>query len=123
MRPYKVLLFIAAVMACLAALCIVLPGRVAWEEKELRWPTLVEVLGSTEDGIQSTDLISLADSVVEPIDTIMPVDTIVPEQPKPQPVYIPKVSVDSTTDSRVFLLNEEKRCFCLCTHYHRQHYP
>jgi len=103
MRPYKVLLFIAAVMACLAALCIVLPGRVAWEEKELRWPTLVEVLGSTEDGIQSTDLISLADSVVEPIDSIIPADTIVPEQPKPQPVYIPKVSVDSTTDSRVFL--------------------
>ena len=103
MRPYKVLLFIAAVMACLAALCVVLPGRVAWEEKELRWPTLVEVLGSTEDGIQSTDLISLADSVVEPIDSIIPADTIVPEQPKPQPVYIPKVSVDSTTDSRVFL--------------------
>ena len=107
MRPYRVLLFIVCVMACLAGLCLVLPGHVAWGDKELRWPTLAEVFESTEYRVQSTDLISLADSIdelVEPIvlpDTIVPMDTIVPEKPKP--VIVPKVPVDSVTDSRMFL--------------------
>lgn len=104
MRPYKVLLFIVCVMACLAGLCVVLPGRVSMGDKELRWPTLAEVFESTEYGVQSTDLISLADTIEEPVelvDTIVPVDTVVPEKPKP--VVAPKVSVDSVTDSRMFL--------------------
>ena len=100
MRPYQVLLFIVCVMAYLAALCLVLPGRIALGDKELRWPTITEVFG------QNADLISLADTITEPIDTIIPVDTviladtIIPEKPKP---VIPKVSVDSVTDSRMFL--------------------
>ena len=103
MKPSRVLLFIACVMACLAVLCVVLPGRVAWGEKELRWPTLAEVLENTDrstDGIQNTDLISLADTITESADTIISEDAVVPE--KPQPV-IPKVPVDSVTDSRMFL--------------------
>ena len=103
MKPYQVLLFIACVMACLAALCIVLPGRVAWGEKELRWPTLAEVMGNADrfaDEVQNTDLITIADSIDEPMDTIVAVDTIVPKAPK---VVIPQVRVDSTSDSRVFL--------------------
>ena len=35
-------------MACLAALCIVLPGRIAFGGKQLRWPTLAEVIGTEE---------------------------------------------------------------------------
>ena len=46
MRPYKVLLFIVCVMACLAGLCFVLPGRVSLSDKDLRWPTLAEVMGA-----------------------------------------------------------------------------
>ena len=105
MRPYKVLLFIAAVMACLAALCEVLPGRVAWGEKELRWPTLAEVIETKDTGHRTMD--NLVDTITEPIDTIAEStdtiaakDTIVPEKPKP---VIPKVAVDSVTDSRIFL--------------------
>lgn len=48
MRPYRVLLFIASVMACLAALCVVLPERVAFGSCQLRWPTLAEVAGQRE---------------------------------------------------------------------------
>ena len=48
MRPYKVLLFIICVMVSLAALCVVLPERFAFGEKELRWPTLAEVIGTEE---------------------------------------------------------------------------
>ena len=55
MRPYKVLIFIAAVMACLAALCVVLPGRVVWEDKELRWLTLAEVMGLMDNGQWTMD--------------------------------------------------------------------
>ncbi|MBR6304256.1 MAG: hypothetical protein IKR37_01345, partial [Paludibacteraceae bacterium] len=32
----------------LAALCVVLPGRVAIGDKELRWPTLAEVFDTEE---------------------------------------------------------------------------
>ena len=53
MKPYKVLIFIACVMACLAALCIVLPGRIAFGEKVLRWPTLAEVFETEEAYPQS----------------------------------------------------------------------
>lgn len=98
MRPYKVLIFIVCVMACLAALCIVQPGRVAFGEKELRWPTLGEVLGSEEAAVMPEEPeIDLPEFTVfeEEEDTIVP-----PTIPQPE---IPKISVDSTTDSRVFL--------------------
>ena len=102
MRPYKVLLFIACVMACLAALCLVLPHHIAIGEKEVRWPTLAEVLEREEAYPQP--LPEEEESIIDP-DTIVPSsDTIVPEKSaeKPKPV-IPKVAVDSTTDSRQFL--------------------
>ena len=100
MRPYKVLLFIACVMACLAALCLVLPHRIALGEKEVRWPTLAEVMGSEPvlfDTLELVDTLALAEVLSLP-------DTIVPEKSAEQlkPI-VPKVAVDSTTDSRQFL--------------------
>ena len=99
MRPYKVLLFIACVMACLAALCIVLPGRVSMGDQELRWPTLAEVFETQKPGIEIPDTVVWEDSIV-------PVDTIVissEEEVKKEAPIIPKVPVDSVTDSRMFL--------------------
>jgi lysophospholipase L1-like esterase len=85
MRPYQILIFLAAVMAIL--------GGLYWSFQE-------------EDHVDPlTTLESLETlTTLETLDTI-PADTIVPEEPKPQPVavVIPKVAVDSTTDSRVFL--------------------
>ena len=96
MRPYKVLIFIACVMACLAVLCVVLPGRIAWGEKELRWPTLAQVLGASSAtdtlAIVETDTIAL-EEFPEYKDTL----------PAPQYIAPPTVHVDSVTDSRVFL--------------------
>ena len=102
MKPYKVLLFIAAVMACLAALSIVLPGRVYWGDKELRWPTLAEILGNEDkSALQPIDeeLTDIPDSTSLP-EIPEQQDSVVPGKPKP---VIPKVVVDSTTDSRIFL--------------------
>ena len=101
MRPYKVLLFIAAVMACMAVLCVVLPGRVVIAAYKLRWPTLTEVMGSSENSETLDTLENLGDLGI--IDTLEIPET--PEPPKPQPVVIPKVHVDSTVDSRIFLKN------------------
>ena len=96
MRPYRVLLFIASVMACLAALCVVLPGRISFGSHDLRWPTLAEVFDTEEayphpDTIPSPDIISpsLAGEGRG-------------EAPEDRPP-IPKVPVDSVTDSRMFL--------------------
>ena len=99
MKPYKVLLFIVCVMACLAGLCFVLPGRFALGDKELRWPTLAQVLGGEEPVFtEIPDTLDLPK--IAAIDTVIPIDTIIPEKPK---VVIPKVAVDSVTDSRMFL--------------------
>lgn len=82
MRPYQVLIFLAAVMAILGGLYWAFQGEKATESVE---------------SIETLETVSL--------DSIVPIDTIVPEEPKPQPVavVIPKVNVDSTTDSRMFL--------------------
>ena len=99
---FTILLFIACVMACLAALCLVLPHHITIGEKEVRWPTLAEVMEREEAYTQP--LPEEEESIIDP-DTIAPSpDTIVPEKSaeKPKPV-IPKVAVDSTTDSRQFL--------------------
>ena len=99
MKPYKVLIFIVCVMAGLAALCLVLPGRIAMGDQELRWPTLAEVL-ETEETIASQDS---PENIGAPESPESP-DSPVPSAPKDTvaPV-IPKVSVDSVTDSRMFL--------------------
>lgn len=90
MKAYKVLIFIACVMAGLAALCVVLPHRVSIGAHEVRWPTLAEVF-NTHDTVLADTLLALEKNEVEPL---------APEVVKP---VIPKVVVDSTTDSRVFL--------------------
>ena len=101
MRPAKVLLFIACVLACLAALCIVLPHRLSIGEQELRWLTLAEVMGEEEAGISPIDSIALTDTL--PLEAL-PLDTLpsLRESAETRPA-IPHVTVDSTTDSRVFL--------------------
>ena len=83
MRPYQVLIFLAAVMAILGGLYWAFPGEKACPEGE--------------------ELVILDD--LDSLDNIVIPDTVVPEEPKPQPVavVIPKVNVDSTTDSRMFL--------------------
>ena len=95
MRPYRVLLFIASVMACLAALCVVLPGRISFGSHDLRWPTLAEVFDTEEayphpDTIPSPDIISPSLSGEG-------------RGEAPGSIPIPKVPVDSVTDSRMFL--------------------
>lgn len=90
-------------MTGLAALCMVLPGRVAFGDKELRWPTLAEVFGE-EESLKSLETLKTLKTLEttepsEPSDTVPA--TSAPE--KEAPISIPKVPVDSVTDSRVFL--------------------
>jgi len=83
MKPYQVLIFIAVVMGLLGVLYWAFP-----EGKLLK----TEHLADSEPTI---DIDTIAEFPV-----FAEEDTIVPETPKP---VIPKVVVDSTTDSRVFL--------------------
>lgn len=99
MRPYKVLIFIVCVMACLGVLCVVLPDRVVWGEQELRWPSLAEVFGEWSDvSIQHSDSLEVLEEFPVVPDSLL-ADTT-PSVPTP---VIPHVVVDSTTDSRIFL--------------------
>lgn len=95
MRPSKVLLFIACVMACLAALCIVLPHHMEVGSQELHWPTLAEVLGFNDPAPIAND----ADIEEFPIAP----DSLTSEPDKAPAPVIPKIAVDSVTDSRQFL--------------------
>ena len=117
MKPYKVLLFIACVMLCLGALCMVLPGSIAWGDKTLRWPTLSEVFDKEKSDVsfQYSDLLDDVPEDTTQVESIrtdttqadsiqtdsIQADTI--EQEKPKPVEMPAVAVDTTTDSRIFL--------------------
>jgi len=87
MRPFKVLLFIAAVMAILGTLYWAFPDGKVWDTKHSEYSEFAEY-SANSDTIAEFPVFT---------DTI---DTIIPETPKP---VIPKISVDSTTDSRVFL--------------------
>lgn len=89
-------------MACLAALCMVLPGRIAFGEKQVRWPTLAEVFETEEAYPQP---LPEEEGSIIALDTITPSpDTLPSLQGRTEErLPIPKVSVDSTTDSRVFL--------------------
>lgn len=104
MKPYKVLIFIACVMACLAALCMVLPGRIAFGEKQVRWPTLAEVFGTEEAYPQphpeEEGSITASDTIALSPDTLSSLEG---RTEKEAPIPIPKVPVDSVTDSRMFL--------------------
>lgn len=112
MRPYQVLLFIAACLCALATLCLVLPHRVQIGTRTLRWPTLAQVF-ETEKVIQDDS--QLEEFPVAP-DSLFAAaeDTIAAEQPAkprfraPQPYaedsLIPKTSSSNPApDSRDYL--------------------
>jgi len=101
MKPTKVLIFILAVMAGLAALCIVLPGRITFGEQPLRWPTLAEVFDTEEAYPQP---LPEEEGNITASDTIVAADTLpsLKGRTEDRPP-IPKVPVDSITDSRMFL--------------------
>ena len=124
MRPYKVLIFIACVMACLGALCIVLPDRVVWGEQELRWPSLAEVFGEhSVFSYQNSDSLDIPDSpdIIDEF-PVAPDSLRADTMPAPAPV-IPHIVVDSTADSRIFLqtfyaaLAESRRRTVRVLHY------
>jgi len=101
MRPYKVLLFFACVLACLAALCLVLPGRVAFAGTEVRWPTLAEVISPSQPPHEGEEIEQLDTlDTLERLDTL---DTPAPPEKSEERLPLPQITVDSTTDSRIFL--------------------
>ena len=89
MKPYQVLVFIVCVMALL--------GVLYWAFPDVK---LLTVNRNTEYSVQSTDTV-----IPELLDTVIPEyrDTVIPEAPAAPKIIIPKVNVDSTTDSRIFL--------------------
>ena len=98
MKAKNVFLFIAAVLAGLGVLCIVLPHRLQVGSRTLKWPTLAEVF-SEKNAVPDTP--DVPDSPENPdIPETPEVQDTVPAKPKP---VIPKVVVDSTADSRMFL--------------------
>lgn len=101
MRPYKVLLFIACVMMFLAALCVVLPGRISFGEKELRWPTLAEVIGPSQPPHKGEEIEQL--DTLDTLERLYTLDTPATPEKSEERLPIPKITVDSTTDSRIFL--------------------
>ena len=60
MKSYHVLIFIACVMACLGALCWVLPKRVVLCDHVVKWPTFAEVMG-TEETAMERDTIAITE--------------------------------------------------------------
>ena len=101
MKPYKVLIFIVCCFASLAALCVVLPGRIAIGDKELRWPTLAEVFEEKEAYPRP---LPEEEGSITASDTIVATDTLPSLQGRTEDrPPIPKVPVDSVTDSRMFL--------------------
>ena len=85
MKPYQVLIFTAVVMGILGALYWAFPGERAEESEYAEYSEYSEVS-------------EVADTIAA--DTIVPEEPVVEEKPV---VVVPKVAVDSTTDSRVFL--------------------
>lgn len=114
MKPYQVLIFIACVMAGLATLCVVLPGRIALGATELKWPALTEVLDiqKTPNAIIPMDTIAQLDTP----DAIVQQDTVVQQEQTLSPAIAKTDSIApsnhqspitnhqlSETDSRIFL--------------------
>ena len=99
MKSYHVLIFTACVMACLGALCWVLPERVVLYDYTLQWPTFAEVMGEEvqeAEEIELSESIELSDSTQAVTDTTA--TRVVPAAP-----IIPTIPIDSITDSRIFL--------------------
>lgn len=98
MKSYHVLIFTACVMACLGALCWVLPERVVLCDYTLQWPTFAEVMGEEVQEAEEIELSEpeLSDSTQAVTDTTA--THVVPAAP-----IIPTIPIDSITDSRIFL--------------------
>ena len=90
MRPYQVLIFVAVVMAVLGGLYWAFPEGKIGELETL----------DTLEAPDTPDRLEEFPVFVEVTDTIVPVEPVVEEKPV---VVVPKVAVDSTTDSRIFL--------------------
>jgi hypothetical protein len=86
MRPWYVLIFVAAVMAVLGGLYWIFPG----DSEDSEDSEVSEYSEYSEESDTIAEFPLFAEET----------DSIVPEEPK---IIVPKVSVDSTTDSRVFL--------------------
>lgn len=105
MKPTRILLFIAACLCLLAALCVVLPHRVQIGSRIFRWPALTEVLGTEaaeEDGMATDTIAELEEFPVAPDSLLAKADTVA----TPKPVVVPKapsVAVDSVVDTRQWL--------------------
>ena len=89
MRPYRVVIFIAAVMAGLGVLDLF-----GVFDKQTEAADFVAV-----EDIEGID--TIAETIIEPISEPV-AESVAPPKPQPKP-EIPKVHVDSTTDSRIFL--------------------
>ncbi len=102
MRPYRVFLFVLACLGVLAVLCVVLPHEIVIGERTLRWPTLAEVFGTEE--AYTRPLTEVEEENITIPDTLPSPDTIpsLPEKPEER-LVIPKVKVDTTSDSRIYL--------------------
>ena len=98
MRTYHVLIFIACVMACLGALCWVLPERVVLCDYTLQWPTFAEVMG---EEVQEAEEIELSESELS--DSTQAVTDTIATHVVPAAPIIPTIPIDSITDSRIFL--------------------
>ena len=90
-------------MASLAALCMVLPGRVTFGDKELRWPTLAEVFSTSPNLSQGEEINTVESPAMQAPSLEEKAGGEVVPSAMQAPVSIPKVPVDSVTDSRVFL--------------------
>lgn len=94
----------AGVLVVLAALCLVLPGRVMPGGTELRWPTLAQVFESqTHEETEIPDELWYLDDPEEIASDTGSDTTSIDSVTPPAPVLPPRVIVDTTTDSRLFL--------------------
>lgn len=101
MKSYHVLIFTACVMACLGALCWVLPERVVLYDYTVKWPTLAEVMGTEKKTEEITISENFEDSQVATDTIVTPVTPVTPDTiAKP---IIPAIPIDSIKDSRIFL--------------------
>lgn len=98
MKSYHVLIFTACVMACLGALCWVLPERVVLCDYTVKWPTFAEVMG---EEVQEAEEIELSESELS--DSTQAVTDTTATHVVPAAPIIPTIPIDSITDSRIFL--------------------
>lgn len=98
MKSYHVLIFTACVMACLGALCWVLPERVVLCNYTLQWPTFAEVMG---EEVQEAEKIYLSEPELS--DSTQAVTDTTATHVVPAAPIIPTIPIDSITDSRIFL--------------------